>query len=188
MNQTTVSTVPSFSLTDGSVLSQVGWIAVFSLATAIGAQIEIPHHPVPFTLQTLFVLLAGAFLGMRNGALSQMLYVVLGVLGLPVFSGFGSGIGRIIGPTGGYLLSFPFAALAVGYILQKKNGFLWSLGAMTLGLLIIFSLGTIQLYAVYFHDWSQAFVSGFLIFSWWDLLKLFAASSIYSAVRKTKSN
>lgn len=188
MNQPTVSTAKSFSITHGSVLSQAVWIVGFTIATAIGAQIEIPHQPVPYTLQTLFVLLSGALLGARNGAVSQLLYVALGAIGLPLFSGFGFGLARILGPTGGYLLSFPLAALAVGYILQKNKSFIWSLVAMTIGLLIIFSIGTIQLYAVYFHNWSQAFINGFLIFSWWDLLKLFAAASIYSVIVKTKFN
>ena len=76
---------------NSSVLAQTGWIFAFSVITAIGAQIEIPHEPVPFTLQTLGVLLSGALLGKRNGALSQLLYLSLGIMGLPVFSGFGFG-------------------------------------------------------------------------------------------------
>ena len=64
---------------------QALWITVFALLTAIGAQIEIPHQPVPFTLQTLFVLLAGALLGKEKGAMSQLLYLALGAVGVPVF-------------------------------------------------------------------------------------------------------
>jgi biotin transport system substrate-specific component len=163
-------------------------VTAFALLTAVGAQIEIPHQPVPYTLQTFFVLLSGAILGMRNGALSQLLYLALGTVGLPVFSGFGFGLARLLGPTGGYLLAFPLAAFAVGYLVQQNKSFLWSAISMMLGLFIIFSLGTLQLNFIYFHDWSQALTNGFLIFSWWDVLKLFAASSIYTAVRKSKSN
>lgn len=188
MEHTRTITLKPILLRDSRILSQAAWISAFSFLTAIGAQIEIPHYPVPYTLQTLFVLLSGAILGMRNGALSQLLYISLGTLGLPVFSGFGSGLARLLGPTGGYLLAFPVAAFVVGYLVQQNKSFLWSVVSMAIGLFIIFSLGTLQLNFVYFHDWSQAFTNGFLIFSWWDVLKLFAASSIYTAICKATSN
>jgi hypothetical protein len=86
---------------------QVFWIVTFAALTAVGARFEIFQYPVPFTLQTMFVLLAGAFLGARNGALSQILYLGVGAVGLPVFAAGGAmGILRLIGPTGGYLLAF----------------------------------------------------------------------------------
>jgi biotin transport system substrate-specific component len=160
------------------------WITLFALFTAVGAQIEIPHQPVPFTMQTLFVLLAGALLGKEKGAMSQLLYLALGAVGVPVFSHFGFGFARIFGPTGGYLLSFPVAAFVVGYLVHKNKNFFWILLSMLTGLFIIFSLGTVQLYLVYFHNWSDAFVNGFLIFSWWDIIKLSAAASIYHQIAK----
>jgi biotin transport system substrate-specific component len=157
---------------------QAAWIAGFAALTALGAQIEIPHQPVPYTLQTLFVLLSGAVLGRRNGALSQLLYVALGMSGVPVFSSWGFGLARVLGPTGGYLLAFPVAAFAVGYLVREHRGFFRVLASMIVGLGIIFSLGTLQLNFVYFHDWSLAFSNGFLIFSWWDVVKLFAAATV----------
>ena len=166
------------ALPSRTIAAQALWITGFALLTAVGAQIEIPHLPVPYTLQTFFVLLSGALLGKRNGALSQLLYVTLGVAGLPLFSSWGFGIARVMGPTGGYLLAFPVAAFAVGYLVRRQNNFFWTLGAMFIGLLIIFSLGTLQLNFLYFHDWALSFSSGFLIFSWWDVVKLVAAASI----------
>jgi biotin transport system substrate-specific component len=162
-----------------SLTRQAVWIGSFTLATAIGAQIEIPHQPVPFTLQTFFVLLSGAMLGKRNGALSQILYLAFGALGVPVFSHWGFGMLRLMGPTGGYLLSFPVAAFIVGYLLHSRANLLWSFVAMSVGLLAVFTLGTLQLNFVYFHNWSDAFVNGFLIFSWWDVVKLAGAAMIY---------
>ena len=91
----------SINSRESSVLAQSAWIVTFAALTAIGARVEIPHYPVPFTLQTFFVLLGGAFLGVRNGAVSQLLYLAIGALGLPVFSGGGFGIAKIIGLTGG---------------------------------------------------------------------------------------
>jgi biotin transport system substrate-specific component len=167
-----------------NVLAQLLWISVFAAATALGARMEIPHQPVPYTLQTLVVIFAGAFLGPRNGSLSQLLYLGAGVLGAPVFSVGGFGIAHLLGPTGGYLLAFPIAAAIVGYLVERREGFLWTLLSMTAGLFVIFLSGTAQLYTVYFRDWDAAFAAGFLTFSWWDLLKLVAAASIYHEFAK----
>ena len=170
--------------TDKSIVTQALWVIGFAALTAVGAQIEIPHSPVPDTLQTLFVLLSGAMLGRRNGALSQGLYLAAGSLGLPVFSGFGFGIARLLGPTGGYLFGFPVAAFAVGYLLSRGKGFLRMLASMAAGLFIIFTLGTLQLNFLYFHNWSEALANGFLLFSWWDCTKLVAAASIATLVTR----
>lgn len=167
-----------------SILAQASWIAAFTGLTALGAQIEIPHQPIPFTLQTFFVLLSGAFLGARNGALSQAAYIALGALGLPVFSGASFGLAKIFGPTGGYLLSFPIAAAIVGYLVSLRKGYVWTLASMFAALLILFTIGSLYLDVTYVHDLQQAFASGFLIFSWWDILKLSAAAAIYNELSK----
>lgn len=167
-----------------SVLAQTGWIVTFAGLTALGAQVEIPNHPIPFTLQTFFVLLSGAFLGARNGFIAQVLYIALGAIGLPVFSGGAFGIARIIGFTGGYLLSFPIAAAVVGYLVGKHNSYLWTLFSMFLALLVVFTSGTLYLNFVSIHNIQQAFASGFLIFSWWDVLKVTAAAAIYHEFSK----
>lgn len=164
--------------------AQAAWIAGFAVLTAAGARIEIPHQPVPYTLQTFFVLLSGAFLGARNGFFSQVLYLAVGAAGLPVFSGAGFGVLRLLGPTGGYLLAFPVAAALVGYLVTKRTGLVWNIASMFAGLLVIFSFGTLMLNAVVFHDIATAFANGFLIFSWWDVVKLSAAAGIYTELSK----
>ena len=176
--------VSALDRSEQNVLSQMLWIAFFAVATAVGARVEIPHQPVPYTMQTMFVLLSGAFLGARNGALSQILYLTVGLIGAPVFSMGGFGIARLLGPTGGYLLAFPVAAAIVGYLLQHRRTLVWSFFSMAIGLTIIFACGTIQLYAVAFKNWSDAFTAGFLIFSWWDVLKLSAAAMTYHEIAK----
>ncbi len=173
-----------FLLTEQSVFSHTIKIFAFAVLTAVGARLELLNEPVPYTLQTLFVLLAGAFLGMRDGALSQVLYLFVGILGAPVFSGGGFGVAKILGPTGGYLLSFPLMAMLVGYLVSLKKGLLWTIISMASGLLLMFTSGTIQLNFVYFHDWSKAIQSGFVIFSWWDFIKLLAAATIYDQFAK----
>lgn len=172
------------SLTSDHALSRVFWIVTFAILTAVGAQVEIPLKPVPYTLQTLVVLLAGALLGPRNGFISMGLYLVMGLVGLPVFSSAGFGLAKILGPTGGYLLAFPIAAFVTGSIVQSKSHIAWTVVAMVAGLLVIFTLGTIQLSVVMGMSVRDAFSSGFLIFSWWDILKLSAATAIYRQLRK----
>jgi biotin transport system substrate-specific component len=156
---------------------------------AIGAQIVIPNQPVPFTMQTFFVFLAGAFLGKRGGAISMSFYLILGASGLPVFSGSAFGLAKILGPTGGYLLSFPIAAFTVGYLIRLRSEYWWMLISMFVGSLIIFSLGTIQLHFLYLHNWKNSFQVGFLIFSWWDGVKIVGAATIaYSYFQRLKTH
>lgn len=187
------------ALNSDHAVAQVFWVVTFAVLTAVGAQIEIPHQPVPFTLQTFFVLLAGGLLGWRNGLMSMSLYLLLGAGGMPVFSGGGFGLVRLLGPSGGYLLSFPIAAALIGALVasrprteSEKGGVIrrylseygWILLSMTAGLFVIFCVGTLQLYAVLLNDWKAAFQSGFLIFSGWDLLKLGAAVAITRELRR----
>jgi biotin transport system substrate-specific component len=171
--------------TDSShALVQLFWIALFTAGTVLSARLEIPHQPVPYTLQTLMVLLSGAFLGPKNGMLSQLAYIAAGTLGAPVFAGGAAGIAVLLGPSGGYLLSFPLAAALVGYIVQKRHSLPWVAFSMGAGLALVFTLGALQLSVFFTHSVGSAFQAGVLIFSWWDLLKLSAASMIYFEVGK----
>lgn len=183
----TVRTSSATLLSHQNVLVQALWIIAFGALTAVGAQIEVPHQPVPYTLQTLFVLLAGAVLGKRDGSLSQLLYLTAGVIGLPVFSSGGFGLAKLIGPTGGYLLSFPVAAFVVGYLLESQKKIGWILASMIVGSLVVFSLGTLQLYFVYYRDWMAALTNGFLIFSWWDIVKVAAAAGITVVLKRRRA-
>jgi len=108
----------------------------------------------------------------------------MGVAGLPVFSGASFGFARVIGPSGGYLLSFPLAALVAGYLVHLRSGYLWTLLGMFLGLVVVFACGATYLNYFYLHDFRESMFSGFLIFSWWDMLKLSAAAAIYNEFAK----
>src|SRR5215207_3565682 len=88
--------------------------ALMAAVTAVAAQIAIPLEPVPFTLQVLAVILSGLLLGPRYGALAQAIYVLVGAVGVPVFAQFSGGLGVVLGPTGGYLVSYPIAASVAG--------------------------------------------------------------------------
>ncbi len=169
--------------------SKIFWISAFAILTAISAQIAIPTKPVPFTLQTMLVLLSGAFLGSRNGAYSQMLYLFLGVIGLPVFAQVPDaplGIARIIGPTGGYLIAFPVAAFLVGYLIEKKNNYFMVVLSMFLAEVVIISSGVLHLSAFYTKNLFDALKIGAAVFSLWMVVKVFIAASIYFGISSIK--
>lgn len=184
MIESTGSAVRTHTIISRQVLVRILWIAGFAALSAVGAQVEIPHLPVPFTMQTLMVLLAGALLGKKDGALSQMAYLAAGMAGIPVFAHFSFGPATIAGPTGGYLMSFPVAAFVIGHLLENNRDLGRCLIAMAVGLFIVFSLGTTHLYFVYTHNFHDAIAGGFLIFSWWDLGKLVLAAGIASRFSK----
>jgi biotin transport system substrate-specific component len=115
--------------------------------TALASQISIPlpFTPVPFTLTPMVVLLGGAALGARLGMLSQVLYLALGIAGFPVFanSPLPQGVLRLLGPTGGYLMSYPFAAFVTGALAERgfDRNYRTSVVAMLAGLAVIFTCG-----------------------------------------------
>lgn len=110
-----------------AVLGMVGAM-VFSLLMAVGAKLRLPWDPVPFTLQTFFVLLAGAMLGSRCGALSGAWYIALGAGGAPLFAGTTGGWSYLSGVTGGYLFGFAVAAYLVGLgVARLKRPAFWPL-------------------------------------------------------------
>ena len=169
--------------------SKIFWISAFAILTAISAQIAIPTKPVPFTLQTMLVLLSGAFLGSRNGAYSQMLYLFLGVIGLPVFAQVPDaplGFARIIGPTGGYLIAFPVAAFLVGYFIENKNNYFMVVLSMFLAEVVIISSGVLHLSAFYTKNLFDALKIGAAVFSLWMVVKVFIAASIYFGISSIK--
>ena len=92
--------------------------AFFAALTAVLTQIAIPIGPVPITLGTFSVFLAGALLDAKLGAVSQAVYVLLGIIGVPVFTSFRAGVGVLLGPTGGYLWGYILAAGLIGFIVK----------------------------------------------------------------------
>lgn len=96
-------------------------VAMFTGLTAMGAFISIPIGPVPITLQTLFVILSGLILGPKLGALSQIVYIILGLVGIPIFAGFTGGLQSVMKPSFGFAIGFIFAAYAVGKIVYLEE-------------------------------------------------------------------
>ena len=170
-------------------VSQAIGCGVFVVLIVLGAYVRIPlfFTPVPITLQTFFVLLSGAMLGRKWGAISQAVYLSIGACGLPVFQGYGAGAAHIFGPTGGYLLGFVLASYLVGYFLgeDKKNSAFKVSASMAGGLILIYSLGIIWLKLLLKIDLSTAFMLGLYPFLPGAVVKLIAASSIYMGISKS---
>ncbi len=151
----------------------------FAGLTVVGANIVIPIQPVPITLQTLFVLLAGASIGRGWGALSQALYLGAGALGLPVFAGGLSGAAVIAGPTGGYLVAFLVAPFVVGAVLRRSSSLAGQIVAFAAGTAVIFALGIAYLALTYTHDVGTALMAGLVPFIPGAVFKIAAAVSIH---------
>lgn len=150
-----------------------------SLVIALSAQvaIQLPFSPVPVTGQTMAVLLVGALLGSRRGALAVLAYIAQGLAGLPVFAGGAAGLARLFGPTGGYLVGFVAAAFLVGWLAERgwDRRFGTTLAAMTLGNLVIYGVGALWL-AVFVGGLSRAWSLGVLPFLPGDALKIVLAA------------
>jgi biotin transport system substrate-specific component len=160
-----------------SWLFDVALIILFSAFVGLTAQVEIPLLPVPLTLQTLGVLFTGAVLGGRRGALALLLYVAEGAVGLPVFASGASGVAYMLGPTGGYLIGFVFAAGVVGLLAERgwDRRLVWTMLAMAVGNLVIYAFGVAWL-ALVLGDLWNALIQGMLIFIPGDLIKLAIAA------------
>ena len=159
----------------------VAGVVGFAAVSAVAAQVRIPlpFSPVPITLQTLVVLLAGAALGARAGLASQALYLGLGALGLPIFAAAGAGLS---GASAGYLLAFPLAAGIVGWA-ARKGSFRWTAAAMVAATLLIYGLGALWLALVTGQGIGVAVSLGVLPFIPGDILKLAGALCLAGPVR-----
>ena len=163
-----------------------------SLLLTLSAKVQIPFYPVPLTMQTFVVLILGVAYGWKLGAMTLLLYLAEGALGLPVFAGTpekGIGIVYMMGPTGGYLLGFVVAAAACGWL--GENGWdrrpISTFAAMLIGNLIIYALGLLWLGALL--GWDKPILQwGMVPFLFGDLLKIALAMVVlpgaWQAIKK----
>ncbi len=163
------------------LISRVIGVLSFIILTSFGAfvRIPLPFTPVPITLQTFFVLLSGAILGKKLGAIGQAGYLILGSIG---FSIFAIPLG-LFGPTGGYLIGFVFAAWAVGKLVEMKKDISWIIFSMAVGSIIIYLVGTVHLSIFFGTGFKKAIYLGILPFIPGDIIKLLLASFIYFKLR-----
>lgn len=184
----------------GAVLAPLDWvrglalIIAFSLLTALAAQVAIPTpwSDVPITGQTFAVLLTGALLGSRLGALAMIAYLIEGASGLPFFAAGGSGLARLtVSPWAGYLWSYPLAAFLTGWLSERgwDRRYLKAAAAMALGSLVILFGGMI--WRFWFMSPEQAWLTGVVPFLPGDAIKIALAAAVLPsgwALLKRKSS
>ena len=184
-------------------------VSLFTALTAIGAYIKIPLPHIPITLQTFFVILSGNLLGFKYGSISQVLYLVLGLIGIPIFA-YGGGPGYIFQPSFGYLLGYPICAFTIGIILKiilskveikkisKSRFFLIFLISDIFGISTIFIFGLGFLYinirgGLYLNieqtfstglNWIEALKTALFLFIPIDLIKAFLAVWVTITLKK----
>jgi biotin transport system substrate-specific component len=146
-------------LAGASLAKQAAIVVLGSIGLAVLSQVTVPFIPVPMTLQTLGVLLIGLTFGFRMASATLALYLLEGLVGLPVFAGFSSGIAVFMGGTAGYLAGFLIAASVLGLMADKglTKGWAGTIAAVAVGQVIIFGLGVAWLTALYGFDKAIAF-------------------------------
>jgi biotin transport system substrate-specific component len=158
--------------------------SMFAALISAGAYLAVPIGPVPIVLQNLFVMLAGVVLGSRWGLASVSIYLLAGVCGLPVFAGGVGGIGRLLGPTGGYLIGYLPAAFLIGSVIERFGSRVSvQIVAMICGALAVYACGVTWLNLVTTMGWSRSLAFGMFPFLVGDAIKIAAAVPIARAVR-----
>lgn len=165
-------------------------LALIGLTTAVLCVLgplafTIPFSPVPLSLGTLGIYFVVTVLGAKSGTLSVLLYLMLGLAGLPVFTGFMGGPAKVLGPTGGYLLGYLFLAAICGASAEKfSNRYALRFLGMCLGTGICYLLGTLWLAYQLSLSFTEAFAIGVLPYLPWDLIKLFVGTATGTKLRK----
>jgi len=175
-------TLADVAVPRSNALVNLALVVAASLLTAAAAQLEIrlPWTPVPITGQTFAVLLTGTVLGARRAFLAQCLYLLEGAVGLPFFAGGAAGVAKILGPTGGYLIAFPFAAAMTGALAEHSSVDRKPLPmflTMLAGSVVIFGLGLGQLSR--FVPADSLLASGLLPFIPGDVIKALLAAAVF---------
>lgn len=168
-----------------SAAVQIAGVVLFALLTALGAQVRIYLWEVPITLQTLFVYGSGLFLGSRNGMLSMLLYLTLGLV-FPVYAGEGYGVAYLLAAAStGYLIGMPLAAAVIGTLSKHWNTLSGSVLSLIAGSLTLFTAGVLWLHFAAGHaTWAESIEIGWLRFVVFDAAKLIFVGLLYSGVRR----
>jgi biotin transport system substrate-specific component len=168
---------------------QLAFAALFAALTGVFSYVTIPIGPVPITLQTLAVMLAGCLLGARLGFFSQLIFVLLVGIGILVLPGGRTGLGVLLGPTGGYIVSWPFAAWVIGWVAERAQRrerpmLLLFLGNLVGGILLVYAVGVAWLAHAQHWAVNKALAVGALPFIPGDLIKAVIAGFISAGVAR----
>jgi biotin transport system substrate-specific component len=162
-------------------------IAIFTAIIAVCAQIRVPMpFGVPFTMQTFAVPLAGVVLGMKNGTIAVIVYILLGAIGVPVFNGFQGSPAMIVGPTGGFILSFPIMAILAG-IESKRYNYVFLTLWLILGAVINYACGMLMFAYVTNVSLETAFVRVVVPFIGGGIVKIIMVVLVGKRIRQIMS-
>lgn len=156
-------------------------ISIFSALIVICSWITIPFA-IPFTMQLFGIFLASGYLGLKKGFLAILIYLVVGLIGLPVFSNFNGGIGVLFGPTGGYLIGFLFIPLIVG--IKKKHTIFSLILLMLLSLIVSYLFGSLWFYIYNKVDFKTILITCVIPFILPDLFKILLSALIIERIKK----
>ncbi len=162
-------------------------IALMAAVTCIlgPLSITIPVSPVPISFTNLAIYLTVMILGWKKGVVSYLIYLLIGLAGMPVFSAFTSGPGKLLGPTGGYLIGFVFLALISGFFVEKFNGKIYMYAAgMVVGTAVTYAFGTIWLAYQAHMDFAAALMAGVIPYLPGDIVKILIAVFAGNEIRK----
>lgn len=160
------------------------YVGLFAALIAVCAWISIPMT-VSFTLQTCAVCLTAGLLGWKRGTLTVIIYILLGMVGLPVFTGFKSGIAAVTGPTGGYIVGFIFTALIVGLAADRIGKKLWvNVIFMAVGIFVCYLFGTVWFMIAYNVTFASALATCVIPFLIPDVVKIAVAAVLVNRLKK----
>lgn len=166
---------------------QLTLIGVMTAVTCIIApfSIPLPFSPVPISMTNLVIYISIFILGTKFSTISYLIYLLLGAVGLPIFSSFSGGIGKIAGPTGGYLVGFIFLALIAGYFLEHFSGKIsFAIAGMVLGTCVCYLFGTVWLAMQMHLSFSAALATGVLPYLPGDCIKIIIAMILGPKLKK----
>lgn len=160
-------------------------VALITAITCVLAPLSIPIGPVPISLTNLVIYISVMLIGWKKATISYLIYLLIGLVGLPVFSAFTGGAGKLLGPTGGYLIGFIFMTIISGIFVEKfKNSkALWGVG-MILGTIVTYAFGTSWLAYQANLSFANALAVGVIPFIIGDIIKIIIALIIGSIIKK----
>lgn len=183
--QTSTKQNNSAAARNGNALQQLTVIGVMAAVTCILAPFSLPIGPVPISLTNLAIYFSLYVLGMKKGTASYLVYLLIGFIGVPVFSGFTSGPEKLFGPTGGYLVGFiPMALIAGAFIDRFTSRRIVCFLGMAAGTLVCYGFGTAWLACQANLGWKAALFAGVIPFLPGDIIKMLMAAALGPQIRK----
>lgn len=158
--------------------------AIFSALMCIFGPLSVPIGPIPVSLTNLVIYFAIYIMGMKGTTISFLIYLLLGAVGLPVFSGYTGGVGKLVGPTGGYLIGFILVAVIGGLFMEKSNAkATYTTIGLVLSTILLYFLGTLWFVYQSSVDWSYALGVCVYPFIPFDIAKIVIATILGKSVR-----